>query len=125
QAGVGVDGLRARDRQQLAAPFVQLDAQAEERLEPAAEAAARAPDALRDRADAPASGRIQVQDAIGLAVADRAQHDRLRLDSTHGHDRMFVDRSDSSSAGYGETKGTGWPEGADARTSQPSKRKPG
>src|SRR5205807_1774305 len=79
------------------------DSQAEERLEPTAEAAASAPDALRDRADAPASGRVQVQDSIGLAITDRAQHDRLGLDSAHGHDRMFVDRSDNSSASYGET----------------------
>ena len=32
-----------------------------------------APHALRDRADAAAVGRVEVQDPVGLAVADRAQ----------------------------------------------------
>ena len=43
QAWVGVDRLRAGDRQQLAAPLVQVHPQAEERLQTAPEAAARTP----------------------------------------------------------------------------------
>ncbi len=85
QARMAVDRLGARDRQQLAAPFVQLDAQAKEGLEASPEAAARAAHALGDRAHAPAIGRVQVKDAVGLRVAHRAQHYRLGLDrSRHG-----------------------------------------
>ena len=58
--------------------------QPEERLQAPAEAAARAAHALGDRAHPPARRRVQVQDAIGLAVAHRAQHDRLGLDRS-GH----------------------------------------
>src|SRR5260370_125226 len=46
QPCVAVDRLRARHRQQLAAPFVQLDPQAEEGLKAPSEAASRTPDAL-------------------------------------------------------------------------------
>ena len=80
QARVGVDRLRARHRQQIAAPFVQVQPQAEERLQAAPEAAARAAYALRDRADPPAVGRVEVEDAVGLAVAHRSEHHRLGLD---------------------------------------------
>ena len=90
QARVAVDRLRAGHRQQLAAPFVQLDAQTEERLKAPAEAAARAADALGDRAHATAIGRVQVQDAVGLSVAHRAQHHRLGLDSSTGHAAMVI-----------------------------------
>ena len=78
QARVAVDRLGARDREQLAAALVEHEVEAEERLEPAAEAAARAPHALGDRADPAAVRGVEVQDPVGLAVADRAQHDRLR-----------------------------------------------
>ena len=74
---------------QLAAAFVQLDAQPEERLQAPAEAAARAAHALGDRAHAPAAGRVQVQDAVGLAVAHRAQHHSLRLDRS-AHDQLSL-----------------------------------
>ena len=84
QARIGLDGLRAGDRQQLAAAFVQVELQAEERLQPPPEAAARAAHALGDRTHTPEPGRVDVQDAVGLAVAQRAQHDRLRLDRS-GH----------------------------------------
>ncbi len=73
---------RDGDREQLAATLVADQAHAEERLQAPAEAAARAPHALGDRADAPAPGRVEVQDAIGLAVAQRAQHDRALRSST-------------------------------------------
>ncbi len=96
QARVGVDRVRAGHRQELAAAFVQLEPQAEEGLEPPAEAARRAAHALGDRADVAAIERVQAQDAIGLAVADRAQHDRLGLDGSSGHRNMVIDRSDVS-----------------------------
>ena len=67
------------DREQVAAALVEHEAQAEERLQAPAEAAARAPHALGDRADAPAVRGVEMQDAVGLAVADRAQHDGLGL----------------------------------------------
>ena len=59
---------------------MQLDVQAKERLQAPAEAAARAPHALGDRPDPAAVARVEVQDPVGLAVAQRAQHDRLGLD---------------------------------------------
>ena len=79
QARVPVDRLRAGDRQQLPASFVQLDPQAEEGLKAPAEAAARAPHPLCDRAHPPAVRCVQMQDAIRLAVAHRSQNHRLRL----------------------------------------------
>ena len=79
--GVRVERLDAGHREQVAAALVADQAHAQERLEPAAEAAAGAPHALRDRADPPARRRVEVQDPIGLAVAQRAQHDRLGLGS--------------------------------------------
>ena len=90
QARVRLDGLRAGDRQQLAAALVQIELQPEERLQPPAEAAARATHPLGDRAHPSPLGRVQVQDAVGLAVAQRAQHDRLGLDRS-GH-RSFESR---------------------------------
>src|SRR5712692_10417487 len=45
-----------------------------ERLEPPAEPRLRAPDALRDRPDPAAVGRVQVQDSVGLRVAQRPEH---------------------------------------------------
>src|SRR5437764_5759176 len=73
------DQLGTRDRVQLAAPVVQQDLDVAEGLEATAEAGLRAPDPLRDRPDAPAVGRVQVQNPVRLPVAQRAQHDRLRL----------------------------------------------
>src|SRR5205085_12359030 len=92
EPGMGVDGVRAGDREQLAAAFVQLDMQAEERLETPAEAAARASHALCDRPDAPPVRRVEVKDAIGLAVADRAQDDGLGLDWS-GHRKSLGPRA--------------------------------
>ena len=79
QAGMAVDGVGAGDGEQLAAPLVQLQAQAKERLQPAPEAAAGAPHALGDCAYPPAVGGVDVQDPIRLPVADRAQHHGLGL----------------------------------------------
>src|ERR1700683_3801072 len=80
-----VDRVGAGDRQQLSTTFVQLDVQAKERLQASAEAAASAPHAFRDRAHPPAMGGVEVQDAIGLAVAHRAQDHRLGLDCSTPH----------------------------------------
>ena len=62
-----------------------------ERLEPRAEARLRPPDALRDRPDAAAVERVEVEDAIGLAEPERAQHDRLGLvgAARHGSQSRF------------------------------------
>ena len=67
------------DRAELAAALVHHQPHPAERLEPAAEARLHPPHALRDGAHAAAVGRVEVQHAIGLAVADRAQHDRFCL----------------------------------------------
>jgi len=69
----------ARDRQQVAAAFVEHEVEAEERLQAPAEARLGPPHPLGDRAHPAAFGGIQVQHAVGLAVADAAQHDRLGL----------------------------------------------
>jgi hypothetical protein len=77
QVRVGIDRVRARDRQQVAAAFVELQVDVAEGLQPAAEATARAPHAFGDRADSPPHRGIEVQNAIRFAVAQRAQHNRL------------------------------------------------
>ena len=84
QARMAGDRLGARDGHEVALAVVEHHMQAEIRLEPTAEAAARAPHALRDRADASAMRRVEMQDPVGLAVAHRAQDDRLGLDRA-GH----------------------------------------
>jgi hypothetical protein len=79
QARVGLDGLGRGHGVEVAATHVQHQPQAEERLDAPAEARLGAAHALGDRADAPVVGRVEVQDAVGLAVADRSQHDRVGL----------------------------------------------
>ena len=79
------DRLGRRDREEVAAPLVEDHVQPEARLEPAAEARLRPAHALGDRAQAPALRGVEVQDAVGLAVAHRPQHDRLGLQAPrHG-----------------------------------------
>ena len=78
QARVGGDRLGAGDGQQLAAALVEHEVEPEERLQPAAEARARAAHALGDRADSAAIRGIEVQDAVGLSVAEAAEDDALR-----------------------------------------------
>ncbi len=82
EATVRVQRLRAGDRHQVAATFVQHEIDATERLEPTAEPTPGAPYAFGDGPDSPTTGREQVQDAVGLAVADRPQDDRLGLDGS-------------------------------------------
>ena len=89
QARIARDGLGRGHGEQVAAPLVQDEVEAEERLEPAAEAAARAAHALGDRAHLAALRGIQVQDAVGLAVAQRAQDDALDLHRA-GHDTPAI-----------------------------------
>ncbi len=79
QLAVGGDRVDPGYRRELAASLVQHNPHMEERLEPGPEAASRTPHALCDRADPAAIGGVQMDDPIGLAVADRAQHNRLRL----------------------------------------------
>ena len=76
---VGRAQIGARDRLQLARALVQHQLDVRERLEPRAEARLRLADALRDRADPAAVGRVDVQDPVGLAEPERAKHDRLGL----------------------------------------------
>ena len=76
---VRVDERDAGDRVQLAGALVEEQLDVRERLEPRAEARLRLADALRHRAHAAAVERVQVEDAIGLAVAERPEHDGLRL----------------------------------------------
>ena len=77
QPGVGGDRVDGGHRHQLAATRVQHRSDLKARLQPRAEAAAGATRALGDRAQPPVIGRVQMQDPIGLAVADRTQDDRV------------------------------------------------
>ena len=61
--------LGARDRQQVAAALVEHEVEAEERLQPAAEARLGLAHALGDRAHPPAMRGIEVEDPVRLAVA--------------------------------------------------------
>ena len=79
QRRMGVNGVRLADRAELAAPLVHHQPHPAQRLESATEARFHPPNALGNGAHAAAVGRVEVQHAIGLAVADRAQHDRLCL----------------------------------------------
>ena len=59
-------------------PWCSISSTCEMRLEAGAEARLCPPHPLRDRADASAVGRVDVQDPVGLAEPERAEHDRLR-----------------------------------------------
>ena len=62
---------------QLAGALVQHQLDVRERLEPAAETGLRPPHALGDGADAAAVGRVDMEDTVGLAEPERAEHDRF------------------------------------------------
>ena len=83
QPCMGVDRVGARDGQQVAAAFVQLKINVRERLEAPAEPAARSPHALGDCPDASAHRRVDMQDPVGFAVAQRPQHHRFCAERTH------------------------------------------
>ena len=76
---VCVDERDAGDRVELAGSLVEHQLDVRERLEPRAEARLRLSHALRHRADAAALGRVQMEHAVGLAEAERPQHDGLGL----------------------------------------------
>jgi glutaredoxin 3 len=73
------DGLGRGHGEQVAAALVEDEVEPEEGLEAPAEAAARAPNALGDRAQLAALRGIHVQDAVGLAEAQGAQNHALDL----------------------------------------------
>ena len=50
------------------------------------------PRPLGDRADPAPRLRVEVEDAVGLAVADAAQHHRLCLQRRSGHSRIYGER---------------------------------
>ena len=82
---VRAEELDAGDRVQLARALVEHQLDVAERLEPGAEARLRLADALGDRADPAAIERVEVEHTVGLAEAERAQHDRLGLVGAAGH----------------------------------------
>src|ERR671928_2226306 len=73
------DEVDRRHRLELAAPLVEDRLDVRERLEPCTETRLRPPDPLRHRADAAALERVEVEHAVGLAEAERAQDDRFGL----------------------------------------------
>ncbi len=77
RGAVRADQVDAGDRLELPRALVERELHVREGLEPRAEAGARAPHALRDRTDAPAGERVEVEHAVGLAEPERAEHDRL------------------------------------------------
>ena len=84
-AVVRADERGAGDGVELAAALVQDELDVRERLQAGAEARLRLPNALRDGADAAPLVRVEVQDAVGLAEPERAEHDRFgRGRSSHG-----------------------------------------
>ena len=111
QARVAVDGGGLGHGEQLAAPFVQQQVEPEERLQAAAEARLRPPRALRDRPHPPPLRRVEVEDAVGLAVADAAQDDRLRLQRLAGHDRLYVERGAGRRRRRGRRRSRTWQAG--------------
>ena len=85
QPRVAVDGGDAGHRHQVTAPFVEDEVDAEERLQPPAEAGFRLAGALCDRPEAAQRRRVEVQDPIGLPVSDAPQDNCLRLDRGSRH----------------------------------------
>jgi len=79
-------------RKQVAPAFMQQQVKPEERLQATAEARFRLAGALRDRPDPAAVARVEVEDAVRLAVADAAQDDRLGLDRSSRHESSFTGR---------------------------------
>src|SRR5207244_1458388 len=76
RGAVRVDEVDRRDRLQLAAALVEDRLDVRERLEPRAEPRLRPPDPLRHRPNPAALEGVEVEHAVGLAEAERAQHDR-------------------------------------------------
>ncbi len=76
---VALDDVGTGDGAELAAAEVHLQVDAGQRLEASAEARAGASHALGDQPDAAALARVDVQHAVGLAEAQRAQDHALHL----------------------------------------------
>src|SRR2546423_4548863 len=86
--------VRRSHRRQLTSALVEDQVEPEERLQPSTETRSRPSRALRDRADPPARGAVEVQDPVGLAVANAAQDDRLGLDGARQGPRSVTTGSD-------------------------------
>src|SRR5262245_65178050 len=91
-----LDRRRPGHREQIAPPLIQDQVEPEERLEPATEAGLRPPRTLRDRPDPPPRCGVEMDDPIRFAVADAAQHDRLRLEAPGHGPRTFPEDPDGS-----------------------------
>jgi hypothetical protein len=72
-----VDEIGPANGVQLAAALVQEQLDVAERLETGSEARLRLADALGDRADSSFCERVEVEDAVGLSEANRAEDDGL------------------------------------------------
>ena len=82
---VGAAELDAGDRLELARALVELQLDVRERFKAAAEAGLRLPNTLGDGADPPTLRRVEVEHPVGLAEADRAEHDRVGRVGARGH----------------------------------------
>ncbi len=102
QRGVGVDSLGGGHRAEVAATLVQYERDARAGLEPPTEPRASPSNPLGDRADTAAFAGVEMQNAVGLAEADRAQDDRFRLEGP-GHQPTLEDASDAL-----RRRGGGW-----------------
>src|SRR6185437_6487232 len=83
---VRANELDAGDGLQLARSLMEHQVDVRERLEACAEPRFRLADPFCHRADSSTLERIEVEDAVGLAQAERAEHDRLGLVRAAGHD---------------------------------------
>ena len=82
---VGAQKVGAADGAELPSPLVEHELDVAERLQPRAEARLRLAHALGYRAHPPALQGVEVEDAVRLGKANRAQNDSLGLEgSGHG-----------------------------------------
>src|SRR6185295_2650601 len=79
------DQICARDRLQLPGALVKRQLDEAERLEPPPETRAGLTDALGHGPHATPGERVQMEDAIRLAEAERAEHNRVRPIGPRGH----------------------------------------
>ncbi len=82
---VRLDQIDTGDGLQLAGALMEEQLDMTQRLQPRPEARLGPADALRDRADAPAIERVEVEHAIRFAKPERSQDDGLRLVGSPGH----------------------------------------
>jgi hypothetical protein len=84
EADEGVQQARVLEPRERAAPRpLDLDAQVVEEVEDAREAPRAPARALRDRGEAPAAGKEQVDDEVGLAEVDGPEHQRFAREGGH------------------------------------------